>query len=188
MIIEDSFRLSVPPQKAAEVLLDADTVARCVPGLREIEETEPDRYEAVLGLQIGPVKPTFAGWLQVDRSASPKRLEAKAEGTDRSTRSVAQVSFSADLEEDTEGSTLVQVSADIRIRGRLGQFGTGVIQSAAKEIMRQFSACLDSSLSAASGEEAPPTPSAGRSVFKIIWAVIRDFFQRLLNRGRKGGG
>lgn len=186
MLIEDSFTLPVPPPRAAEALLDADTVSRCVPGVRDVEETEPDRYQATLGLQIGPVKPLFAGWVQVDRSETPKRLKATAEGRDRSTGSVAQVAFTADLEEEAERRTQVRVSADVRIRGRLGQFGTGVIQSAAKEVLRQFSSCLDTSLAAGGDEPASVPVSTGRSVGKVVWAVIRDFFRRLVGRGRAG--
>lgn len=192
MIIKETFTLSTDVEHAASILLDVDTVAHCVPGVDDVTETEPDRYEASLGMQLGPIKPQFKGWLQVDRTAAPTRLAATADGTDRGTGSVAQVAFTADLSED-DGRTAVEVTADLRIRGRLGQFGTGVIQSAAKEVLRQFAGCVEAGLTAAASDTAAAgdnnqtapvhdpaaAPTAAGGTLRILWAAIRGLFRDL---------
>jgi uncharacterized protein len=183
MIIKESFTLSTPPSRVADTLLNVDLVGRCVPGVEDIRRVGADRYEAVLGLQFGPVKPQFSGWLQIDRSSAPDHLAATAEGRDRATGSVAQIGFTADLSEKEPGSTLVVVTANVRIRGRLGQFGTGVIESAAREVLRQFVTCVESSLGETLGGQSR---SQVGSFLRIAWAVIRDFFRRLLSRRGDG--
>jgi len=197
VIIKESFTLSTDVEHAASVLLDVDTVAHCVPGVGDVTETEQDRYEASLGMQLGPVKPQFKGWLHVDRTSAPGRIGATAEGRDRGTGSVAQVTFTADLS-DNSGRTAVDVTADVRIRGRLGQFGTGVIQSAAKEVLRQFVDCVEAGL-AADGAGVGSTTGAGQvdgtwvrrarpgttgGTLRILWAAIRGFLRDLFGRGK----
>lgn len=186
MIIEDSFAVSVPRELAVTMLLDIDLVAPCIPGLRNVRETEPDRYEATLGLRIGKVAPQFDGWLSVDRSLVPDRLSAVAEGLDHLTGSVAQVAFMADLEEQRPGHTLIRVQADVQIRGRLGQFGTGIIQTVAKEILSQFAACVDTVMVArASGSSSDQAATSTVSVFRIVWASLRSIFSKLLPINRR---
>ena len=200
MIIKETFVLSTDVEHAASVLLDVDTVAHCVPGVGDVNETEPDRYEASLGMALGPVKPQFKGWLQIDRAAAPHQLAARAEGTDRGTGSLAQVAFTADLSEDG-ARTKVDVTADVRVRGRLGQFGTGVIQSAAKEVLRQFVDCVEAGLTSepipdeamAGDDQAVPAqartakPGAAGGTLRIIWAALRGLLRDLFGRQKETG-
>src|SRR5665809_126437 len=91
VIITQSFILQAERERVAALLTDIERVAGCVPGVADVAMTEPDTYEAVLRIQIGPIKSSFNSSVQVDRSEVPARLAAKAQGKDRSTQSMAKV-------------------------------------------------------------------------------------------------
>lgn len=196
MIIEESFTIAAPRDQVAAFLVDADRVGRCVPGVDGIQATGDGTYAATLQAQVGPVAASFQGSLRVDDSAAPERLVAVGDGRDRRSGSQAKVEFVADLEEQGE-HTLVRARADVVIRGRLGQFGTGVISATAREMVREFAACLDATLAAATtqpvGAAPPPRPAslsrvAGRGLLAWIGDLLaraRGLIRRLLRtRGR----
>ena len=152
MIIDQTFTVSAPHEKTAEFFFDIDRVSSCIPGVEGVRELEPGRYEATLTVRLGPIRAAFKGKIALDDGEAPKRLRASGEGRDRSTGSSAQVSFTADLSEDEPGVTTVRAVADVAIRGKLSQFGTGVMRAAAGEIVQEFAACANAQLA------APPAP------------------------------
>lgn len=195
MIIAQSFILQAERERVAALLTDIERVAGCVPGAENVAMTEPDTYEAVLRMQIGPIKSSFSGSVEVDRSEAPVRLAAKAQGKDRSTQSMAKVGFSAILEEIGDGTTRVDAEADVSIRGRLGQFGTGVIRATATQMLNDFATCANAALGAAEEEGAalPPAPArtlrVGRVVALSLWARLTTFLRSLRrNVGRDDPG
>lgn len=171
MIIEQTFTVNAPHAKTADFFFDIEQVSSCMPGVEEVHELEPGRYEATLGVRLGPIRAAFKGSIKLDEGEAPKRLRASGEGRDRATGSTAQVDFTADLSEDEPGVTTVRAVADVAIRGKLSQFGTGVMRAAAGEIVREFAACANVKLAAQtdSSESAPAEkadavsqPGAGR--------------------------
>lgn len=207
MRLTETFQLNAPPDRAFTFLSDVPRVASCVSGVEDVEEREDGSYEASLRIQLGPIKAAFAGEVTLNQQP-PDRLVADGQGRDRSSGSRAKVAFEAKLLPLEDGSrTEVETVADVTIRGRLGQFGTGVIRATAVEVIREFVACADRELtqeaapaSAATGAEAPGPESAdtagsrdgapsqlklvGRILLNILrgwWRTLRDRF-----RGKKG--
>ena len=145
MEIHETFRLDAPRDQVAAVLVDVPVVAECVPGVQDVTQQADGSWSAVLAAQLGPIKARFAGSIAVDDSDAPEKLRAKGSGSDRGTGSQAQVSMEATLTEDAGGTTVIIV-ADVVIRGRLGQFGTGIIRATAQEMTKVFVACLSERL------------------------------------------
>jgi carbon monoxide dehydrogenase subunit G len=184
VIITESFILQAGRERVAAFLADVKHVAACVPGVENVEMVEPNTYEAVLRMQIGPIKSSFAGSVEIDPSGGPARLVANAQGKDRSTQSMAKVAFSANLEEVSDGTTRVDAEADVSIRGRLGQFGTGVIQATATQMLNDFATCANSVLRAEENGAAPPPPQertirVARVVALSLWARLAAFLRSL---------
>lgn len=196
MIIEESFRVAAPLIDVAAFLVDADRMSRCVPGVTGVEETADHEYRATLQARLGPVSAAFQGSLRLDDSRAPHRLTAQGQGRDQRSGSQAKVDFVADLEEDGDG-TVVRISADVTIRGRLGQFGTGVIASTARELVREFSECVNRTLSRSDAEsidadDRPRSASLTRVGSRGLWSwlvgLVRSAWQRLGGRFGGGGG
>jgi len=193
MIINESFTLQADRERVAALLTDIERVAACVPGVENVEMTEPNSYKAVLKTQIGPIKSSFTGSVQVDPSEAPARLSAKGQGKDRSTQSMAKVGFSARLEEIGNGVTRVDAEADISIRGRLGQFGTGVIQATATQMLNDFANCVNASLGATEeGAAPPPAPERTLKIARVValslWARVTSFLGSLRRKARNNSG
>jgi uncharacterized protein len=189
MIISETFSLHGPRARVSALLLDVDSVTSCVPGLTDVTQISPTEYEATLSAQVGPIKSAFRGSITIDDSGSPERLRATARGKDRASGSMATIEFDARLWESGPDLTTVETSADVTIRGRLGSFGTGVIQATAKQMIEGFVSCVNTRL-AASPEELPPAPTATpvpvlRALLLALWARVRSLFRRDRARGEK---
>lgn len=192
MIIEQRFIVRAPLDETAAFFLDIDRVSACVPGVEGVEELEPGSYRAVLGVRLGPIRAAFQGTMALDASESPHRLKATGEGRDRATGSLAKVSFTADLTEEQPGETTVTAVADVALRGRMAQFGTGVMRAAAGEMVEHFAQCANASLAPVMlasatdpvGDPAPERRAPGiagillRSIWKALRGAVRNLFSR----------
>lgn len=158
MIIEEEFTVNAPRDQVAAFFTDIHRVAACVPGLEGVEELGPNHYSARLGVRMGPIRAAFGGSLRLDPSDAPARLVAHGEGRDRATGSVATVRFTADLTEPTPGTTHVKAVADVALRGRMSQYGTGIVRAAAGEIVREFANRANATLAAEAARPAAAAP------------------------------
>ena len=193
MIITESFTLQADRERVAALLTDIERVAACVPGVENVEMTASNIYKAVLKTQIGPIKSSFTGSVELDPSEAPARLRAKGQGKDRSTQSMAKIAFSASLEEIGDGTTRVDAQADISIRGRLGQFGTGVIQATAAQMLNDFATCVNASLGTTeTGAESPAPPERTLKIARVIalslWTRVTAWVGSLRRKARNNSG
>ena len=176
MIIEQTFTVNASRDRTAAFFLDIDRVTGCVSGVENVTEVEPGRYRAVLTVRLGPIRAAFQGEMSLDASQAPERLKATGEGRDRATGSVAKVDFTAELAEDEADRTTVNAVADVALRGRMAQFGTGVMRAAAGELVKEFAACANVALAetpvtaavpsadSAAPAEVPPPPRSAKPV------------------------
>lgn len=183
MRITESFQMPGSVEAVAAMLSDVNQVAMCVPGVEGIKpaaDGTPDSYEADLSVKVGPIKAKFAGSITLDTTDGPGTIRASGRGKDRATNSQVTVGMTAVLTAVGDG-TNVAVEADVAIRGRLGQFGLGVIQSTASEITRAFATCLQARMSGdeegalAARDESLPV---GRMVARGIYSSIRGGLRR----------
>lgn len=185
MKIEESFVLDAHPERAFAFLADVERVARCVPGVTDLERQGDGSYGARLRTEVGPIKAVFAGQLELT-PRPPDQLTAHGKGRDRTSGSRAEVTFDARLSPvDQESRTRVDSVADVTIRGRLGQFGTGVIRATATEVIREFVDCANQQLAGVEprAEPAAVPPASGRLLWRALVALARGWWRRLLGRG-----
>jgi carbon monoxide dehydrogenase subunit G len=187
MIISEVFSLEGPRDRVSALLLDVQSVRSCVPGVTDVTQLSPTRYEATLEVQVGPIRSAFRGSITLDDSQSPERLKATARGKDRTTGSLATVTFDAHLTESAPDVTSVRTTVDVSIRGRLGSFGTGVIQATAEQMIGDFVSCVNDQLSSTGGTtvHAPARPiPVLRTLLSALWARVRTLFRA---RGKRQG-
>lgn len=192
MEIRERFELPVPREEAARILLDVETVAGCVPGVEDVTLTDDGTWTAVLASQLGPIRVRFAGSLAIDDSESPERITATGKGTDRGTNSKATVAMVATLSGDQPDRTAIEVLANVVIRGKLGQFGTGIIQATATEMTKEFVAGLSERITetptALADGAAPATTfratrtTPARILRRALGTWLRTRIRRLLGR------
>lgn len=202
MLIDQTFTVNASREETASFFTDIEQVSRCIPGVEGVREVEPGQYEATLAVRLGPIRAAFGGSLVLDAAETPTRLKATGEGRDRATGSMAKVDFTADLSEDAPGVTTVHAVADVAIRGKLSQFGTGVMRAAAGEIVREFAQCVNATLDTPEAKDElgetdqrdssqastaavvgrPDGPESRRGLLAVLW---RGFVRNLAHRLRR---
>lgn len=191
MIIEQTFTINAPREAVADFLAQPDRMLYCVPGVEDVQPTESGSHKATLRAKVGPIRATFNGEVSIDASKSPELITASGEGKDRATGTVAKVKLDASLAETEPGVTTISSKADIALRGRLGQFGTGVIQAIAGEMIGQFANCVEQRATGAeTGDEATgqvASPNLASTAFRGVAKGAAAKFDSMRRRDDKKG-
>lgn len=165
MIIEDKFVITAPIRQVWDYFLDIPELGGCVPGADRIEQVDDRSYKGSLVVKVGPIKTNFSGQATLTDLEPPHRLTAQAQGKDRNTASMVRATFTATLTELELDQTEVAYKVDVVIRGRLGQFGQGVIRETSKQITQVFVDCARAKIKARieSTEPAVAAPESATS-------------------------
>lgn len=161
MELTNEFRVGVPVERAWAVLTDVELIAPCMPGA-QLLEVEGEAYRGVVKVKVGPITAQYRGeatFLERDEQARVAVL--RAEGREIRGQGNASATVTARLV--SEGSvTVVTVTTDLTVTGRVAQFGRGVMGDVSAKLLAQFADCLQSRVLAgqAEGVEEPPVPVA----------------------------
>jgi carbon monoxide dehydrogenase subunit G len=159
MKIDNEFTVSAPIDRAWETLTDLEGIAPCMPGA-QLTGREGDVYNGKVKIKVGPVTSEYAGtasFIEKDDAAHHAVIDAK--GRDSRGAGNAAATITADLSADGD-RTKVTVSTDLKITGKIAQFGSGMIQEVSKKLLGQFVDCLESKLTTPAAEPvAEPAPA-----------------------------
>jgi len=132
-------------------------IAPCLPGA-QLEEVENDEYRGFVKIKVGPITAQYKGVAKfVEKDDSNHRVVIRGEGRDTRGAGNAAADITASLEPTEEG-TLVTVVTDLKITGKVAQFGRGVMADISKKLMGQFADNL-SELVLAEGGDSPSSKS-----------------------------
>ncbi|MFG1784315.1 SRPBCC family protein [Rhodococcus oryzae] len=160
MKLENQFTVHAPIETAWDTLTDLDAVAPLLPGA-QLTGRDGDAYLGKMKVKVGPVTSEFSGraaLTEADRSAHRAVIEAK--GRDSRGAGNASATITARLVEEGD-ATRVTVDTDMKVVGKLAQFGSGVIAQVSEKMMNQFAASLEAKLAA--GEQASEPPTAAQA-------------------------
>jgi uncharacterized protein len=156
MQLQQSFTVRATPDATYAFLLDVKRVAACIPGVQEVEEREPDTYVGAFKVKVGPISMTYRGTgTLLTQDPETRQATGSAEGTEGLGASRVKATGLMVVTPTDDGS-LVTLSGDLQIAGRVAQFGRGIIDSMAKRIVGQMAACIGKEL-----EDQAPESSAG---------------------------
>jgi carbon-monoxide dehydrogenase medium subunit len=184
MIFDETFEVAAGRQAVAALFGDVAAVSRCVPGIEDLRPLGDDRYRATLRLRVGPIAARFSGDLEMDDSQSPERFSATGSGADARTGSQVEVAFTGDLEPIAADRTRVTAHVDVALRGRLGQFGTGIIEATGQQLLGEFVRCLNATVTGGERAVAAAAPSLWRVLLRGAGAWLR---RRVRNLRRRAG-
>ncbi|WP_433308545.1 SRPBCC domain-containing protein [Micromonospora sp. CA-269861] len=152
MKITNEFAVTVPIDRAWAVLTDLEGLAPCLPGA-QLTGVDGDVYQGRVRVKVGPVVSEFAGTARfVEKDDTAWRGVIDAKGRDARSTGTASALVTAHLRPDGE-RTVVSVDTDLKISGKLAQFGSGMIKEVSGKLLAQFVANLEAKLAA-----EPPTP------------------------------
>ena len=133
------------------VLTDVERIAPCLPGA-QLQEIEGDVFRGVVKVKLGPIATAFKGQASfVERDDVQHKAVLKGEGRDTGGKGNADALITAQLESVSENVTKCVVSTDLRITGKVAQFGRGIMGDVSEKLMTQFANNLNTMLDAEIG-------------------------------------
>jgi carbon monoxide dehydrogenase subunit G len=167
MKIANEFTVSAPIEEAWDVLIDLEQVIPLMPGA-QMTGHDGDDVLGKVKIKVGPVASEFNGKVHfVERDRDQRRAVIDAKGRESRGTGNAAATVTAVLYEAGD-RTRVTVDTDLKIVGKLAQFGSGMLQQVSEKLLGQFVESLEAKLVAndtpASVAPAPapetPTPRA----------------------------
>jgi uncharacterized protein len=156
MKIANEFTISVPVDDAWDVLTDLAQVVPLMPGAQLVGR-EGNDYLGKVKVKVGPVTSEFTGkahFIELDREQHRAVIDARGREA-RGTGNAAAV-VTAELHPNGN-STHVTVDTDLKIVGKLAQFGSGMLQQVSEKLLGQFVEALDAKLSGSAQATQPTT-------------------------------
>lgn len=152
MDLNNEFDVAAPIEQAWNVLTDLERIAPCLPGA-QLLEVEGDEYRGVVKVKVGPVVAQYKGRaVFVERDDANHRAVLSADGRDTRGQGNASATIEANLT-PTDAGTHVVVATNLKVSGKVAQFGRGVMVDVSSKLMAQFVENLETTVLAADGAE-----------------------------------
>lgn len=170
MLIEGRSQVELPPKEVWELLNDPFIVARYVPGLAYLEETEvgSDIFQAEMDLKLPAVTGKFSGTVQFVAREEP-RLHLKLDF--RGAPGFAKGDVLLVIEPVGQNAAGVHYSANFQVGGTMAKLGQRMIAPLTKQMATEFFQSLEEGQ--AGNPTKPPHP---------LWALVRLVWGALLAR------
>jgi carbon monoxide dehydrogenase subunit G len=142
----NEFTVNRPIEETWTVLTDVERIAPCMPGA-QLQEIEGDIYRGLVKVKLGAISTSFKGQASfTERDDAAHRAVLKAEGRDTGGKGNADALITATLESVSPDVTKCVVATDLRVTGKVAQFGRGIMADVSKKIMGQFATNLNTML------------------------------------------
>src|ERR1700736_5137106 len=154
MKIANEFTVGAPMDQAWDVLTDLEQVVPLMPGA-VLTGRDGDDVLGKVKVKVGPVTSEFSGrvhFVELDRDQHRAVIDGKGKESRGTGNAAATVT--AQLQADGE-RTSVTVDTDLKIVGKLAQFGSGMLQQVSEKLLGQFVESLEAELAANNGGTAP---------------------------------
>ena len=138
MVIEEKFVVNAPVDRVWEFLLDAQSLAACVPGCEHVEQAGENAYRAHMKAKIGPISAHFKIRIDITEMNPPALLKSSMRGEDSKMASNLNASNVIELRPLESDKTEVHYRSEANVLGRLGKFGEGIMKRKAREVGEQF--------------------------------------------------
>jgi carbon monoxide dehydrogenase subunit G len=156
----NEFTVNRPIDETWAVLTDVERIAPCMPGA-QLEEIEGDVFRGVVKVKLGAISTAFKGQATfTQRDDTAHRAVLKAEGRDTGGKGNADALITATLESVSAEVTKCVVETDLRVTGKVAQFGRGIMADVSKKLMNQFATNLNTMLDAQPEAAATAAPAA----------------------------
>jgi len=179
--LEQSFTVKADPDTVYAFLLDVNRVVGCMPGVQLIEAKEDDTFVGTLKVKVGPVSVQYRGTAQIT-SHDPEARTAtlSAEGTEGVGAGNVKGAAVMTVTPQADGS-LVVMSGDVQIAGRLAQFGRGIIEGVSKRLTTEMANCIRLQLEdpdAATSGVSGSNEAASVNALGLLGSVMSDKLRR----------
>ncbi len=167
MKIANEFTVSAPIEDAWDVLTDLEQVIPLMPGA-EMTGRDGDDVLGKVKVKVGPVTSEFSGRVHfVEQNRDEHRAVIDGKGKESRGTGNAAATVTAQLH-DAGDRTRVTVDTDLKVVGKLAQFGSGMLQQVSEKLLGQFVESLEAKLAA---DDVPPAPAQNGVVTPVVAAA-----------------
>ncbi len=128
--------LNAPPSRIWALLMDTDTLARIVPGVKKLERLDAHSFKSTLGVKLGPVSASFAGNLHMEDVVQDKGFTLKVQQNSKVGNASAAIQIG--LVPVGDHQTEVAFDGDVKLSGMLASMGQRLIGGVANTLSKQF--------------------------------------------------
>jgi hypothetical protein len=205
MHIDTEFQVNAPAEKVWDYLLRVEEVATCVPGAEILDKVSDDEFTGRVTVKVGPLGLNLQGTALIEsRDGLNHVLTISGKGKDQQGRGSADATVVVRVLDAGAGATRVQIDQDIRVTGRIAQFGRGVMKDLSQRLAQDFARCLEGKIArdaeavtgtaagagaveaAVTATPSPATTAKPLSGFRLLtWAVagaVGRLFRRVVGR------
>jgi len=159
MEITNEMHVGVPIEEAWVLLTDIPAIAPCLPGA-QLTGQDGDDFEGRIKVKVGPITAEYKGTARItEMNEADRRVLLTAKGRDSRGSGNASADITAEMFPE-EGGTRVTIVTQLKISGKVAQFGRGVMADVSKKLLAQFAECLEHKLAPAEPDSDPTGPDA----------------------------
>ncbi|MFN8355382.1 MAG: carbon monoxide dehydrogenase subunit G [Spirosomataceae bacterium] len=136
MQLSGSHTLNASISKVWDMLMDTDTLARIVPGISRLEQTEGYQYKAIAEIKLGPVNGSFSGSLSLDNIKIHEGYTLHIKQNSKIGNADAAVTIG--LRPLSDSQTELSFDGDAKLSGLLARTGQRVLSGVASSLTSQF--------------------------------------------------
>lgn len=127
-------------ERAFELLIDPEVLARCMPGCDKLEHRADGVYDMAVSAGIGPVRGKYTGSVTLSDIQPPERytMVVDIKGTTGFVKGQGVVELAPDGE-----NTRISFEGDVQIGGPIAAVGQRMHASAARLMTRQLFGAID---------------------------------------------
>ncbi|MGQ0608171.1 MAG: CoxG family protein [Chloroflexota bacterium] len=147
MQFSGSVEIAAARDKVWAFVSDPVQMGGCGPGVETVEIVDDDHFTAKAKIVVGPISARFTVNAEFTERTAPHeakvRAQAKAPGT--------AVDGSAEMslrDGDTDGTTIMDWSADVQFSGMMASLGARLIEGTANKLIGQTFTCVKTKLEA----------------------------------------
>lgn len=145
MEITNSFTVDAPIEEAWELLTDIPEIAPCLPGAKLTDHAD-GVYSGGIKIKVGPVTAEYKGSAEfVENDPVARKVVINGKGRDTRGAGNAQALITAQMT-PVGNQTKVDINTDLKVSGKVAQFGRGVMQDISTKLIGQFTECLEAKI------------------------------------------
>ena len=202
MQLENSFAVNASPDRVFAYLLDINKVVGCVPGAELVETVDANTFKGKVKIKVGPITVAYSGTARIaERDETARSATLEAEGRETTGPGSARAKALMSVEADGGSGSVVKITTDYSIAGRVAQFGRGVMEDVSRRIVNEMAACIKANVEGQAAAPSAPAPVEGGATdaaqaarpatpvvatakpinavtlfFQVLWAGIRRLF------------
>ncbi|MEO7296420.1 MAG: carbon monoxide dehydrogenase subunit G [Candidatus Limnocylindria bacterium] len=145
MQFSGSVEIAAARDKVWDFVSDPQKMGGCGPGVETIEIVDDDHFTAKAKVTVGPISAKFTANAEFTERSAPDtaRVRARAKAPGTAVDGTAQMTL---RDGDTEGTTVMDWSADVQFSGMMASLGARLIEGTANKLIGQTFSCVKTKL------------------------------------------